>query len=147
MFRVTSLTEMPEAQLNRWIKRIGLLLFVGIVAFVAFYAVDRFRMPTTPMVDRQLAAAEAAVQANPGDTAARGRLADLYTANGRYADANAQYDAVLETGQETELAHFGRANAYKGMGDLDKAAADFQVVSKSGWALMEKVLVSVSVNP
>ena len=46
MFRVTSLTKMPEAQLNRWIKRIGLLLFVGIVAFVAFYAVDRFRAAT-----------------------------------------------------------------------------------------------------
>jgi tetratricopeptide (TPR) repeat protein len=128
MSRVTSLTSMPEAQLNRWIKRVALLFVIVLVAFVAIYAFDRFRMPAAPMVDRQLAAAEAAVQADPADIAARGRLADLYTVNKRYAEAITQYDAILETGKETPLAHFGRANAYKGMGELDKAAADFRVV-------------------
>ena len=80
MSRVTSLTSMPEAQLNRWIKRIGLLLIVGIVAFVAFYAVDRFRAPTAPIIDREMAAMEEAVRADPADIASRGRLADLYLA-------------------------------------------------------------------
>lgn len=128
MSRVTSLTQMPEEQLSRWIKRVALLFVLLLIAFVAFYAIDRFRMPTAPIADRQVQAAEAAVQANPADVAARGRLADLYTVNGRYDEAIAQYNAILDTGEEQELAHFGRANAYKRMGELDKAAADFQVV-------------------
>ena len=45
MSRVTSLTNMPEEQLNRWIKRIALLFVVVLIAFVAFYVIDRFRMP------------------------------------------------------------------------------------------------------
>jgi tetratricopeptide (TPR) repeat protein len=128
MSRVTSLTNMPEEKLNRWIKRIALLFVVVLVAFVAFYAIDRFRAPAPAIADQQLAAAEAAVQADPADIPARGRLADLYTANGRYQDAIVQYDAILESGKETQLAHFGRAYAYKGLGELDKAAADYQVV-------------------
>jgi tetratricopeptide (TPR) repeat protein len=114
--------------MDRWIKRLAVILVVGAIAFFGFYMIDRWRPPAAPIVDRQLAAAEAAVQADPADIAARGRLADLYTVNGRYEDAILQYDAILETGQEQTLAHFGRANAYQGLGELDKAAADFQVV-------------------
>ena len=82
MSRVTSLTSMPEAQLNRWIKRIGLLLIVGIVAFVAFYAVDRFRASPAPIVDQQLVALEEAVRADPADTTSRGKLADTVLRQG-----------------------------------------------------------------
>jgi hypothetical protein len=56
MFRVTSLTSMDERQLNRWIKRLALLLVAGIVLFAAFYTLDRWRAPATPIVDRQLSA-------------------------------------------------------------------------------------------
>ena len=96
MSRVTSLTSMPEAQLNRWIKRIGLLLIVGIVAFVAFYAIDRFRAPATPIVDQRARRARGGgPRRTPPDIASRGQLADLYFAKGRFDDAIAQYTEIL----------------------------------------------------
>ncbi|HEY5434144.1 MAG TPA: tetratricopeptide repeat protein, partial [Candidatus Limnocylindrales bacterium] len=121
MSRVTSLTSMPEAQLNRWIKRIGLLLIIGIVAFVAFYAVDRFRAPAAPIIDRETAALEEAVRADPADVAARGRLADVYMAAKRYDDAIAQYSAVLQTGKADEMAYVSRGRALELKGDLAAA--------------------------
>jgi tetratricopeptide (TPR) repeat protein len=128
MFRVTSLTEMPEAQLNRWIKRLGLLVFLGLVAFVAFYAVDRFRAPQPSMMDRELSAMEAAVVADPADIASRGRLADLYLAAERYDDAIAQYSEILRTGKQDEAAYVSRGRAYELKGDLPAAAADYEQV-------------------
>ncbi len=128
MFRVTSLTEMPEAQLNRWIKRIGLLLLVGIVAFVAFYAVDRFRAPTASIADRDVAALEEAVRNDPSDVVVRGQLADTYVAKGRYDDAIPLYTQILATGKEQRPASFGRGRALELKGDLAGAAADYQKV-------------------
>lgn len=128
MMKVTSLTKMPERELNRWILRIAAILVIGLIAFVAFYLFDRYRDPGLPMVDRQVAALEEAVRSNPEDVVARGTLADSYFAAGRYEEAIAQYDAILESGKEQELAHFGRARANQALGMLDAAAADFQVV-------------------
>jgi tetratricopeptide (TPR) repeat protein len=128
MSPVTSLTRMSEQQLNRWIKRIALLFFVVLVAFVAFYAIDRFRAPSAPIVDRQIAAAEAKITKDPKDIAARGELADLYVAKGRFDEAITQYDLILKTGRADELAYFGRARAYRFSERLDPAAADFQKV-------------------
>jgi tetratricopeptide (TPR) repeat protein len=126
MFRVTSLANMPEQQLNRWIKRIALLVFVVFVAFVAFYVFDRYNpIAPAPMVDRQIVAAEAAVQAAPEDIAARGALADLYVSDERWADAVAQYDAIIATGKDEELARIGRARAYEALGDPEGAIADW----------------------
>ncbi len=128
MFRVTSLAKMDDRQLNRLIKRIALVLVVGTIAFVGFYALDRWRPATTPIVDQRLATLEQAVRDNPEDVASRGLLADTYVVKGRYEDALVQYNLILETGQETELAKFGRAAAYMGLGRLDDAAADYQAV-------------------
>ena len=128
MSRVTSLTSMPEAQLNRWIKRIGLLLIIGIVAFVAFYAVDRFRAPAAPIIDRETAALEAAVLADPTDIASRGRLADLYVAAKRYDDAITQYTEIIKTGKQDEAAYVSRGRALEMKGDLEAAAADYTKV-------------------
>lgn len=132
MSRVTSLTNMPEAQLNRWIKRIGLLFVVVLVAFVAFYAVDRFRPAATPIIDRELLALEEAVRTDPADIASRGRLADLYVAAQRYDDAIAQYSEVLRTGKADEAAYAGRGVTYQLKGELDAAAADFTKVIEIG---------------
>jgi tetratricopeptide (TPR) repeat protein len=128
MFRVTSLTEMPEAQLNRLLKRLGLLLVVGIVAFVAFYAVDRWKPATAPIVDREVSALEAAVTKDPSDLASRGRLADIYVAKGRYQDAIDQYGQILKTGKADTAAHLGRGTAERLFGQLDAAATDYQAV-------------------
>ncbi len=128
MFRVTSPTKMDDRQLNRWIRRVLLLLVLGTIAFVAFYALDRWRPATTPIVDQRLAALEAAVRDKPDDVAARGQLADTYVAKGRYEDALVQYDAIVATGKADELARYGRAGAYVGLGRLDDAAKDYQAV-------------------
>jgi tetratricopeptide (TPR) repeat protein len=128
MFRVTSLAEMPDAQLNRWIKRLGLLLLVGVVAFVAFYAADRFRAPAPSVVDSRTAALEAAVRDDPTDLTSRGELADLYLAAERYDDAIAQYSEILRTGKMDEQAYVSRGLAYDFKGDLDAAGADFAKV-------------------
>jgi tetratricopeptide (TPR) repeat protein len=128
MFRVTSLAEMPESQLNRWIKRLALVLLIGVVGFIAFYAVDRFRAPAAPLVDRETAAMEEAVRTDPTDLASRGRLADLYLAANRYDDAIAQYTEIIGTGKQDEQAYISRGLAYQFKGDLDAADTDFAKV-------------------
>ncbi len=128
MSRVTSLTNMPEAQLNRWIRRIALLFVVVLIAFVAFYAIDRFRAPTAPILDRELAALEEAVRTDPTDLASRGRLADLYLASSRYDEAIAQYTEIIGTGKQDEAGYVSRGRAYEIKGDLDAAAADYAKV-------------------
>ncbi len=128
MSRVTSLTSMPEAQLNRWIKRIGLLLFVGVVAFAAFYAIDRVRLPQATIADQELIALEEAVRKDPADIASRGKLADTYAAKERYEEAIAQYSAIIDSGNDLELAHFSRARAYVEIQKYDEAVADYQKV-------------------
>ena len=128
MFRVTSLAEMPEAQLNRWIRRVALLLLVGVIAFVAFYAVDRFRAPAAPIVDRELAALEDAVRSDPSDVASRGRLADVYLAAQRYDDAIAQYTEIIGTGKADKEGYASRGRAYLLSGQLDAAKADYEKV-------------------
>jgi tetratricopeptide (TPR) repeat protein len=133
MSRVTSLAAIPDAQLNRWIRRLALLLLVGIIAFVAFYVVDRYRAPTASIVNREMAAMEDAVRADPTDIASRGRLADLYLAANRYDDAIAQYTEIIKTGKQDEAAYVSRGLAYQEKGDLDAAAADFtKVVELAG---------------
>jgi tetratricopeptide (TPR) repeat protein len=120
---------MSEAQLNRWIKRIGLLFLVALVAFVAFYMVDRFRAPTPAIVDQRLTSLEAKVRDDPADIVSRGKLADVYLAKGRYQDAITQYTAIIDAkGNDVELAKYQRAHAYVALNQLDLAIADYQAV-------------------
>ena len=128
MFRVTSPTKMDDRQLNRLIKRVVLLLAIGTIAFVGFYALDRWRPATTPIVDQRLTALEQAVRDNPEDITARGNLAGIYVAKGMFDEAIVQYNTIIETGKADELAKYGRAGAYMGLGDLDAAAKDYQAV-------------------
>ncbi|HSO30065.1 MAG TPA: tetratricopeptide repeat protein [Candidatus Sulfomarinibacteraceae bacterium] len=125
---IASLAKRPEGELDRLIKRIGAILLVGAVIFTAFYLFDRWRPAAPAIVDQELVALEAAVREDPADVAARGRLADVYVAKGRYDEAITQYNAVLETGKAEELAKFGRAGAYMGLEQYDLAAADYQAV-------------------
>ena len=129
MFRVTSLATMDDRQLTRLIKRVLLLLVVGTIAFVAFYGLDRWRPATTPIVDQRLAALEQAVRDKPDDIASRGQLADTYVAKSRFDDALVEYNAILQTGKADELAKYGRAGAYMGLGQLGNAAKDYQAVA------------------
>lgn len=126
--RVTSLTNLSDRQLDRLIKRVALLAVVVLIGFVAFYVFDRYRLPEAPIVDREVATLESAVQANPSDIASRGRLADLYVAKGRYQDAITQYDQILKANQDTVQAHFGRGEALRLSGQPDAAVKDYKAV-------------------
>jgi tetratricopeptide (TPR) repeat protein len=128
MMKVTSLTHMPERELDRWILRIAAIFVVGLIAFGAFYFFDRYRAPSPSIVDRSITTLEEAVRTNPDDVVARGQLADTYYAAGRYEDAIAQYDAIIVSGNELELAHFGRAKARQALGELEGASTDFLAV-------------------
>jgi tetratricopeptide (TPR) repeat protein len=128
MFRVTSLAKMPDEQLNRWIKRLGLLLVVGTLAFVGFYALDRFRLPGASMVDRQVAAAEEQVRQAPQDVNTRLRLGTLYLGAKRWDDAVSQFDQVLGISDGNRIAILGKGHALYEKGDLDQAAATYQVL-------------------
>jgi tetratricopeptide (TPR) repeat protein len=128
MFRVTSLTEMPEARLNRLIKLVALALLIGVVAFIAFYAIDRFRATPPAIVDQQLAALEEKVRADPADGVARGQLADLYFAKSRFDEAVVQYTALIDAKRDVELASLGRGNAYRELARYDEAKQDYNVV-------------------
>jgi tetratricopeptide (TPR) repeat protein len=128
MFRVTSLASMDDRQLNKWIKRVALILAAGTVLFVGFYVLDRWRPAATPIVDRRLSALEQQVRDKPDDITARGQLADTYVAKARYDDAILQYNAILETGKAVEQATYGRAGAYMGLEQYDLAAKDYQAV-------------------
>ena len=130
MFRVTSLTKMPEAQLNRWIKRIALLFFVGLVAFVAFYAIDRFRVSPAP--DRRPGARRAR-GGGPGrsrpTSSSRGQLADLYFAKGRFDDAIAQYTALIDAEQGGRAREpRPRPRPTRSSGSYDEAIPDYEKV-------------------
>jgi tetratricopeptide (TPR) repeat protein len=128
MFRITSLTEISDRQLDRLVKRIAAILLIGLIAFVGFYVLDRWRAPAAPIVDQRTAALEQAVRDDPADIPSRGQLADIYVATGRYVEAIAQYDAILDAGKDVELAHMGRGKAYQASGQLDAATRDFQEV-------------------
>ncbi len=80
---------------------------VVLVAFVAFYAVDRFRAPAASMADREVAALEEAVRADPANVVARGQLADIYVAKARYDEAIAHYTQIIDTGEEQRPAYLG----------------------------------------
>jgi tetratricopeptide (TPR) repeat protein len=128
MSRVTSLASISDQQLDRLIRRIGLLLLIGTVVFVGFYMFDRWRPPQPSMVTREMAALELAVRENPADIASRGRLADVYVIARMYPEAIAQYDAILVTGQADKAAYLGRGKAHQASGALAAAGADFQAV-------------------
>jgi tetratricopeptide (TPR) repeat protein len=128
MFRVSSLATASDAQLNRLIKRVGLLLIVVVIAFVGFYVLDRWTLPQPTIVNREMAALEEAVRVDPADVGSRGRLADVYAGAGRYEDAIVQYGMILETGEADKPAYLGRARAHEESGNLAAAAADFAKV-------------------
>ena len=120
MLRVTSLTKMDDRQLNRWIKRVALLLVAGTIVFTGFYVLDRWRPPSTPIVDRRLSALEQAVRDNPEDIASRGASSPTRTSP-RAASTRRSSSTTRSstTGKETELATYGRAAAYMGLEQYD----------------------------
>lgn len=128
---LADITKLSERTLDRLIRRVVRILVVAALLFAAFYVYDRWRPATPTMVDQRIGQLEEAVRAEPADLGARGQLADAYFLAERYDEAIREYSAILAASpalNQKELAHFGRARAYEGTGDLALAKADYQAV-------------------
>jgi tetratricopeptide (TPR) repeat protein len=119
------LPRISDRTLGRLAVGLALALVIGIPAFAAYYYLDRHPDPGPTMIERQIASAEAAVRAQPGDTAARNMLGAAYVSAGRDADGIAQFTEVLNLQSDNRAALLGRGLAYRQFGKPDLALADF----------------------
>ncbi len=109
-------------------RLLALGLVIGLVAFVAFYLVDRRTDPGPTLAQRTAAQTEEQVRKNPNDLGIRLRLAAAYLADNRTQDALRQYDAVLAVSPENVVALMGKAGILRSSGDPSAAAALYQKV-------------------
>ena len=126
MLAPRQLPAVPDRLLNRILVGLLLVLVIGGPAFAAFYWFDRHPAAGPTLADRQIAAAEAAVRAQPNDLAARNTLAAAYVSAGRYDDGIAQFGEVLKSEPANRAALLGRGLAELQVDRLDPARADFQ---------------------
>jgi tetratricopeptide (TPR) repeat protein len=138
MMKVARPTTITDKTLNRAIKIVGLLLVVGVIAFVLYYWQDRRIGGAPTIADQAVTAAEAQVQKTPNDIAARDHLAAAYVADNRLQDGIAQFGEALKLSATDRAALLGRGIAYikasqvaettqaDKASQLALAAADFQ---------------------
>lgn len=127
MIRIASLADIPEQQLNRLIRRIGLLLLLSVAAFGLFYVVDRNPAAGPSLVERQITRLEEAIRAEPANLVLRLQVARLYAAEEQWDNALAQYDEVLSADATNANATFGKAMTLYLQGtNLDAAASLFE---------------------
>lgn len=117
---------MREKTLDRLI-RIGLtILVIGGLLEAANYYFGWSDQET--LVERQIAAAEAAVREAPNETGLRMELADIYRAAERPDDALTQYDEVLKLEANQSTALLGRGEVLAELGQGQEAIASFKKV-------------------
>lgn len=126
MMRVARPTTVSNRTLNRLILICGLALVVGLPAMVLVYWNDRHVDPGASFADREVTAAEAAVQANPNDIAARDHLAAAYVTAKRFDDGIAQFTEALNIDAADRAALLGRGIAYVQSGQADLAVPDLR---------------------
>jgi len=119
-------------------QALGRLLKWGVIAFVVllalfsgFYVITQ-RVNTGPSVlERQISAAEQAVQQTPRNLPARLALAAAYRQSGRIDDSVAQYTEVLRVDKTNMDALLGRGETLLDAGKLAEAGADFNAIIKA----------------
>lgn len=121
-----SVGSVSDRTLNRAIVGLLIALAIAIPAVAAMYYFDRHVDSGPGIAERTIAAAEAAVRADPNKLSARLALASAYAADGRQSDAIAQYDQVLGADATNRAALIGRADAHMALNELDAAATDYQ---------------------
>jgi tetratricopeptide (TPR) repeat protein len=125
-------TSQGQLLSDRTVKRLTIafaaLIVIGLPAIAITYYLDRHVEGGGSIPGRAVAAAEAAVRADPNLISARLSLASAYALNNRQADAVEQYDIVLQAQTNNKFALLGRGEARRALGDLDAAAADYQSV-------------------
>jgi tetratricopeptide (TPR) repeat protein len=139
MLKVARPTTISNRTVNRAILACGLALLIGIPAIAAVYWSDRHVASRPSIADQTVAAAEAAVQADPQDLAARDHLAAAYISADRTQDGIDQFTEVLKIDATDRPALLGRAIAYINVGQLDAAGADLQTfIDKNSTGEMAK---------
>lgn len=123
--RIASLSDRTIVRLT---KAGLLILAIGIPAFGVFYYLDQHVDGGPALVDRKVAAAEAAVRKQPGNVALRVALAQFYQDAKQLDPALAQYDEILKGDATNRAALLGRGHVLVDMGENDRAAAAFQQV-------------------
>ncbi len=99
-----------ERRLRRAIWVVSAGLAVSLVGLPALYLAQRYVHPSVSLVDRDLQAVESQIRTAPGDPELRVAAANLYLASGRYGEAAAQAQQVLQQ----QPAHVGAALALEG---------------------------------
>jgi Flp pilus assembly protein TadD len=126
MMRVARPTTISNRTINRMILLVGLVILVGIPAFLLFYWNDRHVNDAGTIADQTVVAAEAAVQKSPNDTKARDHLAAAYVSANRLQDGISQFGEALKISATDRAALLGRGIAYIKAGQVDLAQADLQ---------------------
>jgi tetratricopeptide (TPR) repeat protein len=123
--------RISDQTLGRLLKWGSALFVILLVAFAVFYTLSQ-RVSTGPSVlERQISAAEAAVQESPKNLTARLALAQAYRASGRTDDSIGQYSEVLRVDKANMDALLGRGQTSLEAGKLDEAAVDFNAIIKA----------------
>ena len=128
MMRVARPTTIPSRTIDRLILITALALLIGIPVMVFVYWSDRHVDPGGSLADRTVAAAEAAVQADPNDIQARDHLAAAYVSAKRYDEGIVQFTEALKLDATDRAALLGRAIAYTEVEQPDAAEADLNVL-------------------
>ena len=119
-----------DRTLSRLIRGAVMVLAVAVPLAVALHFLDRGPDHGPTLIDRQIAAASAAVRKTPNEVGPRLLLAQLYQGASRPDDALEQYDQVLTVKPKITPALIGRADILLDKGDLDGAARAYERVVK-----------------
>jgi tetratricopeptide (TPR) repeat protein len=128
MNMVRRIASVSERTIERLTKAGLLILAIGIPVFGIFYYLDQRVDGGPALVDRKVAAAEAAVRKQPGNVTLRIALAQYYQDAEQFKGALGQYDEILKADAKNRSALLGRGHVLVQMGDNEPAAAAFQQV-------------------
>lgn len=115
---------------DRSLPILALALVGSLIAFGAYYAIDRQVDTGVPLVERQVSALEEAVRNDPGSFAARVALARAYEGTRDYPGAVEQYRAALAIEAENVQAALGLGRSLQATGDLAAAGESFEKIVK-----------------
>jgi tetratricopeptide (TPR) repeat protein len=103
-------------QIQRLIVLVGVVLVLAVGSFAGYYYYDRYYRPEPKAIDVSIEQAEQAVQADPKNTNARLKLAEIYMTNNRWNDAIAQASQVGVAEPDNQFAWLviGVSNANNG---------------------------------
>jgi tetratricopeptide (TPR) repeat protein len=101
---------------------VALLLVVAVVLLGAYWYLQRYTHSSVSVVDRDTEAVEAQIRQQPDDLRLRVAVANLYLEKGRYQEAIAQAEQVLQRAPENLGALTTLGQAHSRQGNLEAAA-------------------------